>query len=86
MMKVCNLIPCLVVNVVNIFSWVFNPTSQWVDQGKILTGNHRFFREIWDFPVIVPLNQPFERPFLWIESPISLVKVPYLAGICLMFC
>ena len=25
-------------------------------KGKILTGNHRCSPEIWDFPVIVPVN------------------------------
>ena len=36
--------------------------GQWVDnKGKILTGNHRFSHEIWDFPVNFPLNQ-------WIDS------------------
>ena len=28
-------------------------------QGKS-TGNHRFSHEIWEFPVIFPLNQPIE--------------------------
>ena len=28
-----------------------------LDEGKILTGNHRFSHEIWDCPVFFPLNQ-----------------------------
>ena len=36
--------------------------DQWVDKkGKILTGNHRFSPEIFDFPVIFPLNQSIEK-------------------------
>ena len=28
---------------------------QWVDKkGNILTGNHRFSNDVWDFPVVFP--------------------------------
>ena len=38
--------------------------NQWVDKkGKILTGNHRFSHEIWDVPVIFPLNQSIDNMF-----------------------
>ena len=34
---------------------------QWIGSvGKIFTGKHRFFHEIWGVPVNVPLNQSIE--------------------------
>ena len=35
-----------------------NLSMGWL-KGKS-TGNHRFSHEIWEFPVIFPLNQPIE--------------------------
>ena len=37
---------------------VTHVSLDWL-KGKF-TGNHRFSIEIWDFPVIFPLNQPLE--------------------------
>ena len=46
---------------------------------KILTGNHRFFDEIWDFPVIVPLNQSIEGFYRFVgKSTSTMVRLWYV--------
>ena len=49
--------------------WKILNINQWVDwlTGKS-TGNHRLSHEIWDFPVIFPLNQSIESSLLLFKS------------------
>ena len=42
---------------------LFIHTINGLVEGKILTGNHRFFHEIWDVPVIFPLNQSVDTTY-----------------------
>ena len=55
-------------------------------EGKILIGNHRFSHEIWDFPLIFPLNQPIDccgdvnvvemaSFILWLEGAMIALRV-----------
>ena len=44
-------------------------------EGKILTGNHRFSHEIWEFPVDFPLSQPIEET---ITNTKEIVPIRYL--------
>jgi len=40
--------------------------THWIGfVGKILTGNHGFYHEIWGFPVNFPLNQSNDKQVFW---------------------
>ena len=56
--------------------------GHWVDKkGKILTGNHRLSHQMWDFPVIFPLNQSIDSMILKMNQLLNWEAVEQLLGL-----